>query len=354
MRLHGNVYKQPDVSHERLEDLTNFFLIGTSVKDLQPSEADQARNVTASIFVIQQPNQNLTFDILPAPQAGSSGGPAPGSHQEIKFPYPTTNLGDYDSFVQIQDQGLLAGDATMSIQRMNVYTKGTDTGNATAYLVPPTGITFISDIDDILRITKVYQPKEALLNSFARPYRPWENMPEIFSTWSQTFPDAHFHYLSTTLEQVTRTYMDFIYKTYPVGSFDTRPLNFSDFDATIGPRKYFLRKIILTYPNRKFVLVGDTTNKSVLSAYPEMVKEFPDQILCIFLRNTSSTDEANVIPYTTKGFQGLDPKSYMFFNVPVSSCFTTFSPPFSFSLSLLLPKFFFLRFIFLEKGERAN
>lgn len=52
-------------------------------------------------------------------------------------------------------------------------------GNATGYLVPNQGITIISDIDDILRITKIYQPKEGLLNTFARDMIPWLNMPEV-------------------------------------------------------------------------------------------------------------------------------------------------------------------------------
>lgn len=325
LRLHGNVYKQPNISRSKLDDLANIFLIDTSVEKLQPSEADQARNLTASIFVIQQGQQNVTFDLLPAPQAGSSGeaggGGAitpQGGNQEINFPYLTTDQGDYDSFVQINNQGLLAGNATQNVQRLNVYAKGTDTGNATAYLVPSTGITFISDIDDILRITKIYQPKEGLLNSFARPFTQWENMPDIYANWSRSLPYAHFHYLTTTPEQVTRNYMDFIYKTYPGGSFDTRPLNFSDVNATLNIRKFLLQKIFLTYPQRKFVLVADTSNSDVMSDYPKMATDFPSQVLCIFLRNTSSTDSGDKFPYNTEGFKDLNPQSYMFFNVPVS------------------------------------
>jgi phosphatidate phosphatase APP1 len=94
---------------------------------------------------------------------------------------------------------------------MNVYTNGTDTGNATAYLVPTTGLTIISDIDDILRVTKIYEPKEGLLNSFARDFYPWMNMPEIYANWSKSIPGFHFHYLTTTPEQATRVYMNFIY-----------------------------------------------------------------------------------------------------------------------------------------------
>jgi len=73
--------------------------------------------------------------------------------------------------------GLLLGNETNTIQRLNTYVGGATLGNSTAYLVPPTGFTIISDIDDILRITKIYQPSEGLLNTFARPFTQWENMP---------------------------------------------------------------------------------------------------------------------------------------------------------------------------------
>ena len=118
----------------------------------------------------------------------------PGSHrQTIRFPELTTAEGDIDGFAPIDSTGLKPGNATSSIQTAAVWTNGTDTGNATAYLVPNTGITIISDVDDVLRVTKIYQPKEGLLNSFARPYTPWMNMPDIYANWSSSYTGLHFH-----------------------------------------------------------------------------------------------------------------------------------------------------------------
>ncbi|KAL8857137.1 MAG: hypothetical protein Q9178_006313 [Gyalolechia marmorata] len=324
LRFHGNVYKQPTTTEEKLNDLANIFLIDTSIEELNPEQQVQARNLTASIFVLQQSNENVTFNLKPAPTAGASGEPGGGGavtpnggDQEVKLPYSTTTQGDFDAFVPIESDGLADGNKTSDIQRLNVYTVGSDIGNATAYLVPPTGLSIISDIDDILRITKIYQPKEGLLNSFARPFVPWENMPEIYANWSRSIPDFHFHYLTTTPEQITCKYMDFIYKTYPGGSFDTRPLNFSDVSATLSIRKFLLDKVFETYPKRKFIMMADTSNSDVMKAYPQMTKDFPGQVQCIFLRNTSATDEGNRFPYDTSGFQDLDKNTYMFFKVPV-------------------------------------
>ena len=164
--------------------------------------------------------------------------------------------------------GLTPGNETKAIQTMSIHTSGTDTGNATAYLVPPTGITIVNDIDDILRVTKIYQPAQGLLNTFAHPFVPWMNMPSIYANWSNSIPNLHFHYLTTTPEQITRFYESFIFANYPAGSFDTRPLNFSDVSATLSIRKFLLQKIFETFPQRKFILVADTSNADVMRDYP--------------------------------------------------------------------------------------
>jgi hypothetical protein len=108
----------------------------------------------------------------------------------------------------------------------------------------------------------------------------------------------------------------YIYKTYPLGSFDTRPLNFSDVSATLAIRKFLLDRIFQTFPQRKFVLVADTSNSDVMKAYPQLTRDYPGQVQCIFLRNTSSTDPSDRFPYDTSGFKDIPQNSYMFFNVP--------------------------------------
>ncbi|KAI1799308.1 hypothetical protein F4811DRAFT_568391 [Daldinia bambusicola] len=326
VRVHGNVYKQPNISEEKLNDLADVFLIDTDIDELSIPEQRQARNLTASIFVVQQGDMNVTIDFVNdvdvRPDASGGVVNAEGGAQSIDLPYKTTAEGDFDTFVILQNTTgpnnghLIAGNATSSIQALNMYARGTDTGNATAYLVPPEGFTIVSDIDDILRVTKIYDPKEGLLNSFAREFTPWMNMPEIYANWSATIPNFHFHYLTTTPEQATRNYMEFIYKTYPLGSFDTRPLNFSDVSATLSIRRALLDKIFQTFPRRRFVLVADTSNADVMRDYPRLARDYPGQVQCIFLRNTSATDSSDLFPYDTAGFEGLDQSRYMFFVTP--------------------------------------
>jgi hypothetical protein len=47
-----------------------------------------------------------------------------------------------------------------------------------------------------------------------------------------------------------------------------------------------------------------------------MATDYPGQVQCIFLRNTSATDSGDKFPYNTKGFKDVDNSTYMFFLVP--------------------------------------
>ncbi|KAJ5779119.1 hypothetical protein N7457_006839 [Penicillium paradoxum] len=321
VRFHGNVYKQPNTSVSALNDLADIFLVNTSISDLPKSQQNQARNLTAGIFVVQQPDVAVNkIHLKPAASQGSSGQPGGGGSsnttggaQDVTLPYNTTVEGDFDTFVPIDSNGLTAGNETSKIQRLDTHVEGASIGNATAYLVPPTGLTIVSDVDDILRVTKIYQPEQGLLNSFARPFTPWQDMPDIYRNWSTSLPDMHFHYLTTTPEQITRNYMEFIYNNYPGGSFDTRPLNFSDVSATLSIRQFLLQKLFETFPERKFILMADTSNSDIMRDYPKLATDFPGQVQCIFLRNTSATDPGDKFPYDTSGFKKLNQSMYMFF-----------------------------------------
>lgn len=163
VRIHGNIFKQPNISTDKLNDLANVFLIDEEVENLPQDQADQARNLTSEIYIVQQDNEQVIVDFVTnvAVDPGSDSGAvnAAGGAQSITMPYNTTAEGDFDSFVVLQNTTssngtghLLPGNETDSLQLLNVYVKGAaETGNATAFLVPTTGITIISDIDDILR-----------------------------------------------------------------------------------------------------------------------------------------------------------------------------------------------------------
>jgi len=73
------------------------------------------------------------------------------------------------------------GSQVSDIVQLDVYTQVTEIGNSTVYLVPPEGVVVLSDVGDVLRVTKICQPSEGLLNSFARDLVLWLNIPQRFA-----------------------------------------------------------------------------------------------------------------------------------------------------------------------------
>jgi len=140
-------------------------------------------------------------------------------------------------------------------------------------------------------------------------------MPAALAAWQQRIPNLHFHYDTTTPEQGSRLYQNFLDVYYPQGSLDIRSLNFTTADQILKVRNTTLIKVLQAFPQRKFILLADTSNGDVMKDYPAAAASFSN-VQCILLRNTSATDSGDHFPYDTSGFKTLSNSSYMFFRTP--------------------------------------
>ena len=225
-------------------------------------------------------------------------------------------MGDMDAFVPLALADLDVGNSTRKVQRLQVNAGCVELGRAESWLVPPQGYSIIADLDDIIKQTVIWHPvRGAIQNTVLTPDVPWSNMPSIFKNWSQTFPDLHFHYASLTPEQVGRTTLKFLQDNYPPGSLDMRSMTK---EALSSGRLPMLERTFETFPQRKFVLLGDTSTSELLKAYSSLLRDRPDQVQCVFIRNVSATDPTFIKPYDSGLFADLDRSKYMFFRVPVS------------------------------------
>lgn len=336
LHVHAWAYKQALspanvslVADAVLDRAADVFVPGLTMSELTPAERTNARNMTSALLAVPQSGKQLEFRLTVAPPHAANWS---AWTARIVWPRATDARGEADGWAPLprappdepQSPWLPDGAQTAAIVRLDVqtYTNGsaTDTaavaatGNSSAWLVPPEGVVVLSDIDDILRLTKIYQPDEGLRNSIARDYQPWDAMPRVYAAWRAQQPTQpyHFHYLTTTPQQAARRYLAFILAYYPPGSFDARPLNFTTVDQTFSIRRLLLDRILQTFPRRRFVLVGDTTNPDVMADYPAVARAYSN-VACILLRNTSATDANDRFPYDTSAFNGLNPASYMFF-----------------------------------------
>jgi len=301
--VHGLVYKTPLTSGPALEEAADGFVPDVEVKDLPPQQKANALNLTAALYSIPVEDEGLNFDL-------SVNGSNVAS---FDFPVLTDSRGEFNKWIQLEP-GLIPYQSD-KVQKFDVHVNASQSGNATAYLVPDEGVTVISDVDDILRVTKIWIPEEGLNNTFVNNFVSWMNMPEIYKEWSKSIAGVHFHYLTTVPEPGTRIYEQYIYSNYPAGSFDTRPSNFTTIEQIFAIRDFLLRRIIETYPKRKFVLVGDVSNRDIMKDYPALAEEYSGRI-CVLLRNVTATDDSMPFPYDTSAFEKLPNNTYMFFNVP--------------------------------------
>ncbi|BFZ61959.1 hypothetical protein YB2330_003037 [Saitoella coloradoensis] len=307
LRVQGLAYKLPALNDSQLDDAANTYLPGVGNLTLNSTEQILLRNRTHDLMAIPQSNENLTF-LVSASNSSTSGA-------NITLTEPTDTSGEFDEFVMLPSTLGLSNSSTT--QHITLYGQNlSGPANGSAILVPTSGYSIVSDIDDVLRITKVYQPLTGLRNSFAEEYVNLPGMPELFEHWESTLPGVAFHYDTTTPAQLTRTYVEYLFGNYPIGSLDMRPINLTEPSAIFNARQTSLVRLFETFPDRKFVLIGDTSSSTLLSAYPSIAQQFPDQIGCIFIRNTSATDGADELPFDTSGFANLSNSTYFFYTVP--------------------------------------
>ena len=86
--------------------------------------------------------------------------------------------------------------------------------------------------------------------------------------------------------------------------------------SVLDARSQSLQRLFESFPSRKFVLVGDTSSSTLLTAYPQIAQQFPQQLACIFIRNTTATDSDDKLPYDTSAFKNVNSSQYFFYTHP--------------------------------------
>lgn len=170
-------------------------------------------------------------------------------------------------------------------------------GRGRARLVEPEGVSVISDIDDTIKITEVPAGKHILLrNTFLRDYVPVEEMIGRYRAYPR---DVMFHYVSGSPWQLHKLLGEFVGSNFPEGAFhmkDVRknllvPESWQDFvnfskgsAATFDQKVEQIRRIVNAFPNRRFILYGDSGEKDP-EVFRQIKGEFPEQVIEIHIRD---------------------------------------------------------------------
>jgi phosphatidate phosphatase APP1 len=161
------------------------------------------------------------------------------------------------------------------------------------HLIPPTGVSVISDIDDTIKISQVRDKQALLNNTFFKEFEPVPGMAKLYQAWAKE--GAAFHYVTGSPWQLFVPLEAFREKSgFPAGTFHMRQFRLKDSSAWslfTSPTEYKTRAIepiLKNFPKRRFVLVGDSGGKDP-EVYAPLARKFPDQIAKILIRDV--TDE---------------------------------------------------------------
>ena len=181
------------------------------------------------------------------------------------------------------------------------------TGEGRIQLVEPYGLSVISDIDDTIKITELPGGNDVVIrNTFFKEFTPAPGMSDMYNEWDQ----ATFHYVSGAPWQLYKPISAFLFtreEPYPAGSFHMKtvrknllnPGTWRDLSQLItnGNMTYEQKleqiiAIINTFPDRQFILIGDSGEKDP-EMYSTVKSMYPDQIQEIIIRDIVNDREKN-------------------------------------------------------------
>ncbi|KAF9156470.1 hypothetical protein BG015_004951 [Linnemannia schmuckeri] len=157
-------------------------------------------------------------------------------------------------------------------------------------LIDPEGVSIISDIDDTIKETNVTAGARIILrNTFLKDMMEVEGMASVYKSWCDQ--GAAIHYVSNSPWQLIPSLLEFFQTfKFPAGSAHLRlhdNVLKSYFTAPGENKRRSIREILTDFPDRKFILVGDS-GEIDMEIYTEMAIEFPGQIVKIFIRDITT------------------------------------------------------------------
>ena len=218
--------------------------------------------------------------------------------------------------------GLAPGtDQTLSAQALPPEGSTAVLATNTAFLLAPTGLSVISDLDDTIKISLVRQRHELLRNTFCRAFQPVPGMADLYQRWARTNA-ARFHYVSASPRQLYPVLAEFARTNgFPAGTWHLRPLYLKPgvfFDLQEAPERYKrseIEPLLARFPQRRFVLVGDSGERDP-EIYAALAREHPGQIAAIFIRDVTGENASSTRMQSV--FAGLATNRWSVFTSPAS------------------------------------
>lgn len=209
---------------------------------------------------------------------------------------------------------------------------GDPTGaRGTAWLVPPRGLSVISDLDDTVKITQVRDKREALANTLLREFRPVPGMADLYARIARPREDdggaasaVAFHYVSLSPWQLAPLLQEFLAREgFPGGSLHLQHFRIQDgdFGDLVGDSRAkklaAIEPFFATWPARRFVLIGDS-GQSDPEVYGELARRHREQVELVLIRSVDGASEGDApsSPRFAAAFDGIPAGKWQVFVDP--------------------------------------
>lgn len=162
-------------------------------------------------------------------------------------------------------------------------------------IIEPAGVSLISDIDDTIKHSAIASgAKEVFWNTFIRDFN--DLTIQGVREWYGRLYDmgVGIHYVSNAPWQLyPQLKLYFKMAGLPNGSFHLKQYSGmlqGIFEPTAERKRMSLEKIMGDFPERKFILVGDS-GEADLEVYTELVQQNPGRVLGVFIRDVTTTEK---------------------------------------------------------------
>jgi len=213
-------------------------------------------------------------------------------------------------FEDLQDLplGLHAARVSLSSRNLKAYQAGLGTGNFILHSPDSNRLGIISDIDDTILRTNATSKVQMLKTIFLSNYKtqlPVSGMSDLFKAIHHGPEGDGYeatHYVSSSPDNLySRINLFLDYRNFPQGSIDLKNIGLGKGTDSLFDHEHYkigkIRKILQTYPSRRYILFGDSGEHDP-EIYRQVVKEFPEQIVAVYIHNVTEDD-----PFHTR-FQG--------------------------------------------------
>lgn len=277
--------------------------VATSLGDLNSKDIANFRSRIQGFVVDNESREAVTFKFDNDPENQEYGSPRD---------FPQTDLNGLVKHAVIRipiskAKQLLSRQGSQNGWLTYRATSKDHSGIGRVQLIESTGISVISDIDDTIKITEIPAGiKVVVINTFFRDFVAAPEMAKMY----QGFNGASFHYVSGGPWQLYGPLSEFLFSEkagFPEGTFHMKQVSKNLLSAatwedlkelvtnenlTFEQKVSQIGEIMQRFPERKFILVGDSGEKDP-EVYREIKKTFFNQVQEIIIRDVVNDREKN-------------------------------------------------------------